>query len=164
MQRVVSCLCEHNASSLPPRPHRRAMEYPRALHSRTDLPRRWSRATRKTGAPFSIAFCGCYGQALLGLPKRYPSYQTCHRRFQQWVRDGILKSVLEVLAEAPHDEGYLDLQEAFIDGSFAPAKHGGARVGKTKRGKGSKIMAVADRNGLPFAVYVESATPHEVTL
>jgi len=37
-------------------------------------------------------------------------------------------------------------------------------VGKTKRGKGSKIMAIADRQGLPVAVHVESATPHEVTL
>ena len=25
-------------------------------------------------------------------------------------------------------------------------------------------MAVADRNGLPVSVYIESATPHEVTL
>ena len=55
-------------------------------------------------------------------------------------------------------------EEAFIDGSFAPAKHGGAAVGKTKRGKGSKIMAVADRQGLPIAVHVECATPHDVTL
>jgi hypothetical protein len=55
-----------------------------------------------------------------------------------------------------HDEGRLDLQEAFIDGSFAPAKQGGACVGKTKRGKGSKIMAIADRQGLPVAVHVES--------
>ena len=37
-------------------------------------------------------------------------------------------------------------------------------VGKTKRGKGSKIMAIADRYGRPVAVHVESATPHEVTL
>ena len=39
-----------------------------------------------------------------------------------------------------------------------------AGVGKTKRGKGSKIMAIADRQGRPVAVHVESATPHEVTL
>ena len=58
----------------------------------------------------------------------------------------------------------IDLQETFIDGSFAPAKQGGAGVGKTKRGKGSKIMAIADRRGLPVAVHVETATPHEVTL
>jgi hypothetical protein len=53
----------------------------------------------------------------------------------------VLRSILEVLAHALHDQGYLDLQEAFIDGSFAPAKQGGARVGKTKRGKGSKVIS-----------------------
>jgi hypothetical protein len=37
-------------------------------------------------------------------------------------------------------------------------------VGKTKRGKGTKIMAVADSAGLPVAVSAESATPREVTL
>jgi transposase len=41
---------------------------------------------------------------------------------------------------------------------------GGFAVGKTKRGKGTKIMAVADRNGLPVAIHVASASPHEVTL
>jgi transposase len=41
---------------------------------------------------------------------------------------------------------------------------GGFGVGKTKRGKGSKLMAVADRSGLPLAVYLTSASPHEVTL
>ena len=37
-------------------------------------------------------------------------------------------------------------------------------MGKTKRGKGSKIMAIADRTGLPVAIHVSSATPNEVTL
>lgn len=41
---------------------------------------------------------------------------------------------------------------------------GGLKVGKTKRGKGTKIMAVADRHGLPVSICVESATPHEVKL
>ena len=72
--------------------------------------------------------------------------------------------MLAVLAQALHDEGHLDLYEAFIDGSFAPAKKGWACVGKTKRGKGTKIMAIAERHGLPVAIHVESATPHEVTL
>jgi hypothetical protein len=40
----------------------------------------------------------------------------------------------------------------------------GSKVGKTKRGKGTKIMAVADRNGLPVSICVESARPHEVKL
>jgi transposase len=34
----------------------------------------------------------------------------------------------------------------------------------TKRGKGTKLMAVADRTGLPLAVHTAAATPHEVTL
>ena len=37
-------------------------------------------------------------------------------------------------------------------------------MGKTKRGRGTKIMAVADGAGLPLAVLIESATPHEATL
>lgn len=37
-------------------------------------------------------------------------------------------------------------------------------MGKTKRGKGTKLMAVADRAGLPIAVCTASASPHEVTL
>ena len=37
-------------------------------------------------------------------------------------------------------------------------------MGPTKRGKGSKIMAMADRHGLPIAVDVASASPHEIKL
>ena len=41
---------------------------------------------------------------------------------------------------------------------------GGAAVGKTKRGKGTKLMAVADGAGSPIAIHAASASPHEVTL
>ena len=37
-------------------------------------------------------------------------------------------------------------------------------MGKTKRGKGTKLMALADRSGLPLSVYAASASPHEVKL
>ena len=37
-------------------------------------------------------------------------------------------------------------------------------VGKTKRGKGTKIMGIADRHGLPIALRTESASPAEVKL
>lgn len=40
----------------------------------------------------------------------------------------------------------------------------GSGVGKTKRGKGTKLMAVADGAGLPIAIHATSASPHEVTL
>ena len=58
------------------------------------------------------------------LPDRYPPYQTCHRRFQQWERSGKLRALLRVLAEDLRDRGKLDLSEAFIDASFSGAKKG----------------------------------------
>jgi transposase len=37
-------------------------------------------------------------------------------------------------------------------------------VGKTRLGKGTKLMALADRSGVPLAVCAASACPHEVAL
>jgi len=37
-------------------------------------------------------------------------------------------------------------------------------VGNTKRGKGTKLMAVADSTGVPIAAHTAPANPHEVTL
>lgn len=37
-------------------------------------------------------------------------------------------------------------------------------MGKTKRGKGTKLMAVADGSGLPVSVHAASASPHEIIL
>ena len=56
------------------------------------------------------------------LPERFPPYQTCHRRFQQWVQAGVLRSVLEALAEDLRTRGELDLSECFIDATFIVAK------------------------------------------
>jgi transposase len=95
------------------------------------------------------------------LPRRYPPYQTCHRRFQLWQRSGRLELLLQRLAEDLRDRGKIDLSEAFVDATFAGAKKGGAAVGPTRRGKGSKIMAICDRHGLPVAVHVASASPYE---
>jgi transposase len=61
------------------------------------------------------------------LPDRYPPYQTCHRRYQEYSRDGTFKRVLMALAQDLRDRGDLDLSETFIDGTFAPAKKGGAK-------------------------------------
>jgi len=69
------------------------------------------------------------------LPGRYPPYQTCHRRFQHWRKNGVVRDLLTCLAE--------DLR---------------------LRGKGNKIMAIVDRRSLPLAVHVACASPHEVRL
>jgi transposase len=45
------------------------------------------------------------------LPDQFPSYQTCHRRFQQWVNDGTLRQVLEVLERDLRERGGLEVTE-----------------------------------------------------
>ena len=72
------------------------------------------------------------------LPDRYPPYQTCHRRFQQWQRSGLLTHVLQKLAEDLRDRGKLDLSEAFIDASFSSAKKGALVSALQNAGKAAK--------------------------
>jgi transposase len=64
------------------------------------------------------------GAAWADLPERFPPYQTCHRRFQIWVKDGTLRRILEALAEDLQSRGKFDLSECFIDGTFVSAKKG----------------------------------------
>jgi len=59
------------------------------------------------------------------LPEKYPPYQTCYRRFQQWVRSGKLEEALKLLARHLREQGKLKLEEAFVDATFAGAKKGG---------------------------------------
>lgn len=72
------------------------------------------------------------------LPERFPPYQTCHRRFQEWVRDGRLKKGLEILAQDLLERGKLDLSETFIDGTFVSAKKGASKL---ERPSGAKARS-----------------------
>ncbi len=72
------------------------------------------------------------------LPDRFPSYQTCHRRFQEWVKDGRLRKVLEMLAEDLRTRGKLNLSECFIDGTFISAKKGAS---EWERPSGAKVRS-----------------------
>ena len=85
------------------------------------------------------------------LPQRYPNYKTVHRRFQQWCEREILRGILVDLGHELRDRGEVDESECFIGATFASAKGGGAEIGPTRRGKGVKIMAIVDRNGLPLS-------------
>jgi transposase len=37
------------------------------------------------------------GASWSSMPRRYPSYQTCHRRFRSWYQSGVFKQVLHQL-------------------------------------------------------------------
>jgi transposase len=47
---------------------------------------------------------------------------------------------------------------------FHPGQKRGAKVGKTKRGKGTKWMVLVDGAGTPLGAYLDAASPAEVTL
>ena len=64
------------------------------------------------------------------MPDRYPPHQTCHRRFQQWRRAGVMDRLLEALARDLERRGGIKLDECFVDGSFSPAKKGAPESAK----------------------------------
>ena len=72
------------------------------------------------------------------LPDCYPPYQTCHRRFQPWQRDGTLTRLLHALAEDLRARGKLDLSETFIDASFSSAKKGALLSAQLAAAKAAK--------------------------
>jgi transposase len=72
------------------------------------------------------------------MPAKYPPYQTCHRRFQQWVDEGKLVETLRLLAKHLHERGKLHLDEAFVDATFASAKKGASPSALPSAAKGRK--------------------------
>ena len=72
------------------------------------------------------------------MPSKFPAYQTCHRRFQAWVRGGVLVQLLRTLAEDLLARGQLDLGETFIDTSFSGAKKGAVLLVQHAAAKGPR--------------------------
>jgi transposase len=52
------------------------------------------------------------GATWSAMPRRYPSYQTCHRRFKAWHQSGTLKEVLQQLYGAASEElcGFMEVR------------------------------------------------------
>lgn len=80
----------------------------------------------RTGAPWK------------DLPRRFPPYQTCHRRFQFWVKKKVMKKCMEALCKDLIERGKLDLTECYIDGSFASAKKGVLELVRQSAAKGPR--------------------------
>jgi transposase len=79
------------------------------------------------------------------MPKKYPPFQTCHRRFQHWVRSGALAKLLRKLAKQLRAEGRLNLEEAFIDATFVAAKKGASEwvLPSEAKGRRSRLSPLA---------------------
>lgn len=64
------------------------------------------------------------------LPERFPSPSTCWRRLNEWVDAGVLIEIWHSFLDALDEQGLLDWEEVFVDGSFAPAKKGAPMLEK----------------------------------
>ena len=64
------------------------------------------------------------------LPKQYPSPSTCWRRLRDWEEQGIWLDIWRTFLGELDEQGRLDWEETFADGSFAPAKKGAIASGK----------------------------------
>lgn len=60
--------------------------------------------------------------------------------------------------------GAVALERVLYGRDLLSSEKGGLAVGKTKRGKGTKCMVLADGKGIPLGILLASASPHEVTL
>jgi transposase len=78
------------------------------------------------------------GAAWADLPDRFPSGSTCFRRFSRWVKQGVLRKILEALARDLEERGGIDLTECFIDGTFTVAKKGAP---KWEKPSGAKVQS-----------------------
>jgi len=63
-------------------------------------------------------------------PVKFPSHQTCYRRYRQWTRTGLLDQILTAIFEDLHVRGGFDLQRALQDGA----------IKYELRGRGLKIL------------------------
>jgi len=58
------------------------------------------------------------------LPRSFPSYVTCWRRFVEWSGDGVWDKAWSRLVNQLDHEGQVDWDEGFADATFASAKKG----------------------------------------
>ena len=110
--------------------------------------------------PLDSANWGALGRSALAvssqehLPSAFPGVDRIGRLRQD--PDGLGRRLARAWRHRP--------ERRFHRRHLCPGEKRGDGVGKTKRGKGTKIMGLADAGGLPLAVNATGASPHEVTL
>ena len=80
---------------------------------------------------------------------------------------GGARGLVEHLASVPERverTPAIEMERVVSGRQFCSGKKGGAEVGKTKRGKGTKWMVVVDGRGVPLGNSLHSASPSEMRL
>lgn len=143
---------------------RRAVGIDRAVIAETKASGSWSSAARRANGDecgsvdFALGrtlerFAGALS-AIPNLPSTLPALGA-HRRTASSIEDA---------GRASATTGWIGFIRVLHRRKLHRCKKGGSGVGPTKRGKGTKLMAIADRAGLPVAIHTEPASPHEARL
>jgi transposase len=127
--------------------------------ARTGRPRAADRRTFE--GILYVLTTGCRWQ---DLPAEYGAPTTVWRRLKRWGEEGVWERIWRAALAGLDQRGALDWSIAFLDGSFVPAKKGGAYVGLTRKGKGTKWMHVVEGRGLPLGFHLAGANEAEVRL
>jgi transposase len=72
------------------------------------------------------------------LPRCFPSYPTCWRRFVEWTTDGTLDRAHHRLVRLLDESGQINWEEGFADGTFASAKKGAIALGQPAGARGPR--------------------------
>jgi transposase len=75
------------------------------------------------------------------LPRSFPSYVTCWRRFVEWSGDGVWDKAWSRLVGQLDRQGQVDWEEGFADGTFASAKKGAISSGRPSGAKGPSLWS-----------------------
>jgi transposase len=95
------------------------------------------------------------------LPKSFPPKSTVHDYLRCWCQRDSFRKLLSALIRELLESGQIEIDQGFVDATFAPAKGGGDGGGLTRKGKGTKVQIVVDGHGLPLGVSVAPANSGE---
>ena len=105
---------------------------------------------------------GCQWKAL---PGYYGSGSTAHRRFQQWVRSGIIDAIVRMMIDWYERCRGIDWEWQAADTKLLAAPLGGEATGPnpTDLGKsGTKRHLLVDGRGVPLAFHLSGANRHDL--
>lgn len=105
-----------------------------------------------TGAPWSA------------LPDDYPNDRLVRRCFEAWCGAKGLRDALVGLANSLREQEWIGVSAWLLDIALAAATAGRERLGLARRGKGTRIVEIAEREQMQAAVLAGAAEHREVTV
>ena len=98
------------------------------------------------------------------LPRTFPPKSTVHDYLKTWSQSDAFRRIFAAIISQLIEEGRVNLEECFVDATFAAAKGGGTAVGLTRKGKGTKVQLVVDAKGVPLALSLDAASVGETAM